>query len=141
MCARPELIGVTLEPLDDRRCGSGRAVPANGSASAVVEGFQGHTYQFRARAHSTGGLVTPWGNASTMVSSTASLSHPFHGLYTLDGYGGIHADNSPPVAGSAYWGGWSIARAAPPPPGANTPPAGAGGARPRRPPPPLAPRP
>jgi spore germination protein YaaH len=100
-------------------------VGRTGAAAAVVEGFPGHTYQFRARAHSTGGVVGLWASASTAVSSTASQSHPFHGLYTLDGYGGIHADNSPPLAATAYWGGWSIARAAHALPGANSPQSGA----------------
>ena len=50
---------------------------------------------------------------------------PFKGLYTLDGWGGVHADNSPPVTTSAYWYGWSIARTAKPLPGANSPQSGA----------------
>jgi len=50
---------------------------------------------------------------------------PFKGLYTLDGWGGIHGDNSPAVAMSAYWPGWSIARTAKPLPGANSPQSGA----------------
>ena len=32
-------------------------------------------------------------------------------LYTLDGWGGLHADGtSPPLSSSAYWPGWNIAR-------------------------------
>src|SRR5258708_14340911 len=37
MCARPELIGVTLEPLDDRRCGSVRRHRPTGIEPALVE--------------------------------------------------------------------------------------------------------
>jgi hypothetical protein len=33
------------------------------------------------------------------------------GIYTLDGYGGIHPDGgSNPMAGAPYWAGWTIAR-------------------------------
>ncbi|MHB8589552.1 MAG: CAP domain-containing protein [Candidatus Dormibacteraceae bacterium] len=49
---------------------------------------------------------------------------PFKGLYTLDGYGGIYADNSPPVTVTAYWPGWSIVRTAEALPGASAPQSG-----------------
>lgn len=85
-------------------------VPSNGAGSETVEGYPGHTYQFQARAHSTAGFVGAWSSASTTVSATATYSHPFKGLYTLDAYGGISANESPPLAQSAYWSGWRIAR-------------------------------
>jgi hypothetical protein len=50
---------------------------------------------------------------------------PFKGLYTLDGWGGIHADDSPAVTTSAYWPGLSIARTAKALPGASSPQTGA----------------
>ena len=50
---------------------------------------------------------------------------PYKGLYTMDEYGGIHPDDSLAVTVSAYWGGWSIARAAKALPGANSPQSGA----------------
>ena len=41
-------------------------------------------------------------------------AYPFKAMYTLDGFGGLHAGNpvSPPMAGVPYWPGWKIARAA-----------------------------
>jgi spore germination protein YaaH len=84
----------------------------------VAEGFPGYSYQFRARAHTTGGLVGLWSYASTAVAATATESHPFKGVYTLDDYGGIHADSSPPLAAGAYYSGWKIIRAGKALPGA-----------------------
>jgi len=103
----------------------GTAVPVGGSGTSTAEGFQGHNYLLRVRAHSTGGLISSWANASTTVSATATVSHPFHGLYTLDGYGGAHTDNSPPLGGFPYWSGWKIVRAVHALPGANSPQSGA----------------
>jgi hypothetical protein len=66
---------------------------------------------------------------SFTVGSTISTGPPpvmpFKGLYTLDGWGGIHGTDSPPVTASAYWPGWSIARSAKALPGANSPQSGA----------------
>jgi uncharacterized protein YkwD len=105
--------------------GIGTGAPTSGSATAVAEGYPGHTYQFRARAHLAGGLVDAWtAVATTQVLSTATNPHPFSGLYTMDVYGGVNADASGPLAGSAYWPGWKIARAAHQLPGANAPQAG-----------------
>ncbi len=84
----------------------------NGTASALVQGYAGHTYQFRARAHSAAGVTGAWSQGSTTVAANATPSHPFAGMYTLDAYGGINSADSPPVAGSAYWAGWAIARTA-----------------------------
>jgi spore germination protein YaaH len=96
-----------------------QVTPSGGTANAVVEGYPGHTYQFQARAHSSSGLVGPWGSASTTVASTATYSHAFKGMYTLDAFGGISADASPPLGTTSYWSGWAIARAARPWPGAS----------------------
>lgn len=39
--------------------------------------------------------------------------YPFHGMYTLEGFGGLHASGgSLPLSTSAYWQGWDIARSA-----------------------------
>ena len=86
--------------------------PAGGSGTAVVEGYPAHNYRFRARAHSTAGVTSSWSTADVSVASNATYSHPFKGLYTLDAYGGVHAIASPPLAGSAYWAGWTIAHSA-----------------------------
>jgi spore germination protein YaaH len=102
-----------------------KSVGASGSSgSAVAQGYAGHNYQFRARAHSTGGVVSSWAYGSTQVSTTATKSHPWSGLYTLDGFGGIQTDDSPPLAGTAYWSGWSIVRTAKALPGASAPQTG-----------------
>ena len=50
----------------------------------------------------------------------ASTPLPFKGLYTLDAWGGVHADSSPAVSTSAYWPGWKIARSAKAYPGAGS---------------------
>ena len=103
-----------------------RAVTAaNGTGSAVAEGYPGHTYTFRARAHNTAGVVGSWDQATTSVAANATASHPFAGMYTLDAYGGINSADSPPLAGSAYWSGWAIARTARAMPGAGSPQSGA----------------
>src|SRR5207249_4387217 len=94
------------------------------SATAVADGYRGHSYQFRTRALSRAGVLSAWLYASTQVSSTATKSRAWSGLYTLDGYGGIQLDDSPPVSGSGYWPGWQIARAAKALPGANAPQSG-----------------
>ena len=94
------------------------------SASATAEGYQGHSYQFMARAHTTGGLVTPWAQASTQVSPTATKAHAWSGLYTLDGYGGVHLADSPPLDNGPYWP-WPAARAVKSGAGAERAPGGA----------------
>ena len=97
--------------------------PSGSSGSAVVEGYPGHAYLFRARAHSTAGVIGSWSTSTTTVAANASYSHPFRGFYTLDGYGGMHAAASPPLSDSAYWG-WNIARTARAWPGPTAPQSG-----------------
>ena len=99
--------------------------PVSRASAVAASGYPGHTYQFRARARSSAGITSAWTTAGTAVSATATRSHPFSGMYTLDGYGGVGADASPPLAGSAYWPGWKIARAAHAQPGASSPQSGA----------------
>jgi len=71
------------------------------------------------------GIPYTWSfNVGSTLSSGPPPVLPFKGLYTLDGWGGIHGDDSAPVATSAYWPGWSIARTAKPQPGPNAPLAG-----------------
>jgi spore germination protein YaaH len=90
----------------------------NGAASAVIEGFPGYSYDIRARAHTAGGIVGPWSTVTTAVAPTATASHPFKGVYTVDDFGGIWADTSPPVVTASVWPGWKIVRAAKALPGA-----------------------
>ena len=101
-----------------------QARPVNGSANITLEGYPGVTYDLQARAHTTGGLVSSWASLSVTVPATAPYAHPFKGLYTLDAYGGINADTSPPLAAGAYWAGWRIARAAKAQPGTSSPQSG-----------------
>ncbi|HEV2032728.1 MAG TPA: glycosyl hydrolase family 18 protein [Candidatus Dormibacteraeota bacterium] len=89
----------------------GTAVTGLGTGSAVAEGFAGHTYQFQVRSHSTAGVVSSWATGSTTVAANATLSHGFAGLYTVDAYGGVSQDGSPPLRMSSYWVGWKIGRA------------------------------
>ncbi len=60
--------------------------PVAGSSTVAGEGYPGHTYQFRARARSAAGIVSGWTTVSTTVATSATHSHPFSGLYTLDGF-------------------------------------------------------
>lgn len=97
---------------------------ANGTGSALVDSYAGHTYQFQARAHTPSGTVTAWAAASTQVAANATKSHPFAGLYSVSGYGGVYPADSPQLSISAYWNGWKIARTARPQPGPNAPQGG-----------------
>jgi len=50
------------------------------------------------------------GASPTIAVSPAVVDNQY-GIYTLDGYGGLHpAGSAPPVSVSAYWPGWDIAR-------------------------------
>src|SRR5207247_5922166 len=65
------------------------------------------------------GVVSPWpARVTPAVASSATASLPFAGRYTLDDSGGVHADSSPPLSGSAYYAGWKIIRAGKALPGA-----------------------
>jgi spore germination protein YaaH len=97
--------------------------PVGPSGAAVAEGYQGHTYQLLARAHSTGGVVSAWEGGTTQVLANATKSHAWNGLYTLDGYGGIHVADSPPLDNAPYWP-WPAARAVKAAPGPNAPQSG-----------------
>jgi spore germination protein YaaH len=90
---------------------------AGSSGTAVAEGYPGYSYQFIVRAHSAAGVVGPWTAANVTVAAGATSPHPFKGLYTLDGYGGLHAADSPPLINGAYWPGWNIAKTAKASPG------------------------
>lgn len=84
---------------------------------AVCSGFSGapgHTYTFWAQPFSAqgqgpGGFAAQ-GTASTSVSASASRGVPFRAMYSMDGYGLLHASSSPPIVDTARWPGWNIAR-------------------------------
>jgi len=97
------------------------ALPSVGQAGIVAaSGYQGHTYQFAARAHSGGGAVSSWAQGSTQVAATAVQAHPWLGLYTLDSYGGIHLADSPVLSNTPHFNS-PLARAVKAAPGANAP--------------------
>lgn len=55
--------------------------------------------------------VTDTAADSPQQLALTGYSFAFNGAYTLDGYGGLHADGgSPPLTDSAYWPNWRIAR-------------------------------
>lgn len=96
-------------------------MPAVGSSGvATALGFLGHTYQLMARAHSTGGVVGSWSQATTGVPITATKAHPWNGLFTLDAYGGIHLADSPPLGGGPIFSS-PLAKAVKAAPGAYAP--------------------
>jgi hypothetical protein len=87
------------------------------STSVIAEGYPGRSYVFRALTHQGGGQSLWSGNSSSVtVSSNANNPHPFTGIYTLDAYGEIHGDASPPLEPSTSWS-WQIARSAKAQPG------------------------
>ena len=101
-----------------------RVTPSGGTTTTVAEGYPGQSYQFQARATTTSGLVSSWATITVTVPSTAMYSQPFKGLYTLDPYGGISPDASPPLATTGYWQGWKIAKSARTWPSTNSPQSG-----------------
>jgi hypothetical protein len=59
----------------------------------------------------TSGIVEVTVTASGGTSATPGPDlFTYSGLTTLDGWGGLHAADSPAVSGTAYWPGWGIAR-------------------------------
>ena len=101
------------------------AAAANGTGAITVEGYQGHSYQIRSRAHAAGGAVGAWSIASTQVPANATKGHAWSGLYVIDAFGGLATEDTPPLATSAYWPGWRIAKTAHAMPGAASPQYGA----------------
>lgn len=83
------------------------------SQSTTFYGLKGHQYAFAVEAFTpdwrSSGIGTA-GAATTTVSSQAQSSEPFTSMYALDGYGMLHPASSPPLASSAQWPGWDIAR-------------------------------
>jgi hypothetical protein len=82
------------------------------ASSATFHGFAGHTYTFHAEVHNgrfDSGPPNGVGDATTSISGSAQTG-PFTGLYAVDGYGTLHPGSSPPLATTAAWPGWNIAR-------------------------------
>jgi N-acetyl-anhydromuramyl-L-alanine amidase AmpD len=79
-------------------------VPA-AATSATVTGLQnGTAYTFTVTAH------TAQGQDSLTTPAVTPNPLPFSGLYTIDAYGGTHANESAQLSSTAYWPGWQIAR-------------------------------
>jgi len=63
-------------------------------------------YTFTVVANNAVGL----GTQSSASLAVATGPPPFTGMYTLDGYGGVHPVQSQPLVSSSAWPGWNIAR-------------------------------
>jgi spore germination protein YaaH len=83
------------------------------SQSTTFYGLKGHRYGFAVEAFTPdwrASGVDDADSASTTVSTQAQSSEPFTSMYALDGYGSLHPASSPPLASSAQWPGWDVAR-------------------------------
>jgi len=97
------------------------------ASSVTAYGYPGHSYQLRVRRR-TASLTSPWSTpvSVNIAAGAANGQGGFGGIYTLEAYGGVHADGSPPFGGTAYWPGSPVAQAAKtiPVPGSPYPQAG-----------------
>jgi GH18 family chitinase len=95
------------------------------TSTITVHGYPGHTYEYKVRAWSLNGLVSPYSaGVFTTVAPTATSPLAFKGMYALRSNGYLRPYTSPPVATWKYWSG-GLARAAHPLPGAAAPSTGA----------------
>jgi N-acetylmuramoyl-L-alanine amidase/Fibronectin type III domain len=79
---------------------------ASSVTSATFAGLKnGTAYTFTVTAHNA------QGQDSLTSDPVVPSPLPFAGLYTIDAFGGVHADESASLPSSAYWPGWPIARA------------------------------
>jgi len=102
-------------------------VGTTSNGSLTVFGYPNHSYQFRARLRTPGATYSWSAPLTVTVPSTATRGQSsFGGLYTLEVYGAVHPDGSPPFGGTAYWPGLPVAQAAKtiPVPGSPYPQAG-----------------
>jgi hypothetical protein len=77
------------------------------STQAVFPSLTGASYQFTVTA------TNATGPSLASAASNVVAPYPFHAMYTLDGFGGLHTDGaSVPARWSGYWPNWKIARAA-----------------------------
>jgi hypothetical protein len=82
------------------------------STSSTVFGTPGHSYQYYVEGfNAAGGGGGPSGSGQAAASFALSVAHamPLSGLYGVDGYGGLHPADSPPLLQTAGWS-WQIAR-------------------------------
>jgi len=87
---------------------TGIPVAANGTCTVQVSFRPGAFGGFPAALNFTDN--GPTASQSASLNGTGALDNQGH-LYTLDGWGGVHADGSAPnLNPSQYWSGWNIAR-------------------------------
>jgi len=87
---------------------TGIPVAANGTCTVQVSFKPGTFGGFPANLTFTDD--GPGSPQSVPLNGMGALDNQGH-LYTLDGFGGIHADGgAPAMSASAYWAGWNIAR-------------------------------
>ena len=72
-----------------------------GVSYAVTLTVNGVSYSWSFGVNTTG-----WPSTQPPPPATSA------GIYTMDGYGGLHNNAGPAIAATAYWNGWNIARAA-----------------------------
>src|SRR5204862_5659731 len=83
-----------------------RAIVPGTATQATIVGLTGGSYQFTVTATNASGTSLP------SVASNVVTPYPFHAMYTLDGYGGLHADGgSLAPSWSGDWPNWKMARA------------------------------
>lgn len=82
------------------------------ATGTTLFGFRGHSYQVYVEALDAAGRgVGPNGSGQAGTTVAASAATPgFTSLYAVDGFGQLHPASSPPLATTASWPGWSIAR-------------------------------
>jgi hypothetical protein len=84
------------------------------TASSVFYGIAGHSYSFAVVALTSGAQVPMAeplvAQTMTAVSASAPLTTPFHGLYGVDGSGGLRPGSSPPLPTTGRWPSWDIVR-------------------------------
>ncbi|HEX4578404.1 MAG TPA: hypothetical protein VH498_00230 [Candidatus Dormibacteraeota bacterium] len=81
------------------------------ATTSTVFGTPGHTYEYYVEAFNTFGGIAPSGSgqATVTVPTSAAPAMKLHGLYGVDGFGGLHPADSPPVVATSGWA-WPIAR-------------------------------
>jgi hypothetical protein len=111
--------GTSVQIVGQGFCGGGptSAVSFGGTPASTFTVNSDTSLTATAPAHAGGVVDVTVTNTkgTSAISGASKFAYIAQGLYTLDGWGGIHADDSPAVASqSAYWPGWNIAGTAKP---------------------------